>query len=88
MVASCPARTFLRALALGAEGSYIGRAFPYGLCSMGEAGVTKALEIIHRELDLTISFCGQTRIAKIDRGILLPLQSETLSDLDVSPVFT
>jgi isopentenyl diphosphate isomerase/L-lactate dehydrogenase-like FMN-dependent dehydrogenase len=39
---------------------------------MGEAGVTKALEIIHKELDLTMAFCGYTHIDKVDQGILLP----------------
>ncbi|MCI4429217.1 MAG: alpha-hydroxy-acid oxidizing protein, partial [Burkholderiales bacterium] len=49
-----------------------GRAFLYGLGAMGEAGVSKALEIIQRELDLTMAFCGRTDIRKVDRGILLP----------------
>ncbi len=62
----------LKARALGARGSYIGRAFLYGLGAMGEAGVTRALEIIHKELDLTMAFCGRTNIDKVDRGILLP----------------
>ena len=62
----------LKARALGARGSYIGRAFTYGLGAMGEAGVTKALEIIHKELDLTMAFCGHTHIDKVDKGILLP----------------
>ena len=60
----------LKACALGARGTYIGRAFNYGLGAMGEAGVTKALEIIHRELDLTMAFCGRTEIGKVDRGVL------------------
>ena len=62
----------LKARALGARGTYIGRAFLYGLGAMGEAGVTKALEIIHKELDLTMAFCGRTQIDKVDKGILLP----------------
>ena len=62
----------LKAWALGARGTYIGRAFNYGLGAMGEAGVTKALEIIHKELDLTMAFCGRTNIAQVDQGILLP----------------
>ena len=62
----------LKAWALGARGTYIGRAFLYGLGAMGEAGVTKALEIIHKELDLTMAFCGRTRLADVDRSILLP----------------
>ena len=62
----------LKARALGARGTYIGRAFLYGLGAMGEAGVTKALEIIHKELDLTMAFCGRTRIEHVDKSILLP----------------
>jgi len=62
----------LKAVALGAKGVYIGRSFVYGLGAMGEAGVTKALEIIHKEMDVTMALCGKTRIAQIDRSILLP----------------
>ena len=62
----------LKAWALGAKGTLIGRSFVYGLAAMGEAGVTKALQIIHRELDLTMAFCGHTDIRNVDRGILLP----------------
>ncbi|HWP17971.1 MAG TPA: alpha-hydroxy acid oxidase [Burkholderiaceae bacterium] len=62
----------LKAVALGARGTLIGRSFLYGLGAMGEAGVTRCLEIIHRELDLTMAFCGRTRIDQVDRGILLP----------------
>lgn len=62
----------LKARALGARGTLIGRAFLYGLGAMGEAGVTKALEIIHKELDLTMAFCGHTQIDTVDKGILLP----------------
>jgi L-lactate dehydrogenase (cytochrome) len=61
----------LKAWTLGARGTYIGRAMVWGLGAMGEAGVTKALEIIHRELDLTMAFCGRTRIGDVDRSILL-----------------
>jgi L-lactate dehydrogenase (cytochrome) len=62
----------LKAVALGARGTYIGRAFLYALGAMGEAGVAKALAIIHKELDLTMAFCGRTRIGDVDRTILLP----------------
>ncbi len=62
----------LKALALGAKATYIGRSFLYGLGAMGEAGVTKALEIIHKELDLTMAFCGHTNIKTVDKGVLLP----------------
>jgi len=62
----------LKARALGAQGAYIGRAMLYGLGAMGQAGVTKALEIIHKELDLTMAFCGRTQMAQVDKSILLP----------------
>ena len=62
----------LKALALGARGTLIGRSFLYGLGAMGEAGVTRALEIIRNELDLTMAFCGRTNVRNIDRSVLLP----------------
>lgn len=62
----------LRAWALGAKGTYIGRPFLYGLGAMGEAGVTKVLEIIHKELDLTMAFSGHTQLREVTRDILLP----------------
>lgn len=61
----------LKALALGASGTYIGRAFVYGLGAMGEAGVTKALEIIHKELDVSMALCGRRDVRDLDRDILL-----------------
>ena len=62
----------LKAVASGAKGTLIGRSFLYGLGAMGEAGVTKCLDILHKELDLTMAFCGHTDIRDVDRGILLP----------------
>ena len=62
----------LKARALGAKGVYIGRAMLYGLGAMGEAGVSKCLEMIHKELDITMAFCGHTNIETVDQGILLP----------------
>ena len=62
----------LRARALGARGVYIGRPFLYGLGAMGEAGVTKCLEIIHKELDISMAFCGHTQIDTVDKSIMLP----------------
>ncbi len=62
----------VKARALGARGVYIGRAFLYGLGAMGEEGVSKALEIIHKELDLTMAFCGRTQMDTVDKSILLP----------------
>jgi isopentenyl diphosphate isomerase/L-lactate dehydrogenase-like FMN-dependent dehydrogenase len=61
----------LKAWALGARGTMIGRAMVYGLGAMGEAGVTKALQIIHKELDITMAFCGHTDIRKVGRDILI-----------------
>jgi L-lactate dehydrogenase (cytochrome) len=61
----------LKAVALGAKGTMIGRAFLYGLGALGEAGVTKCLEMIHKELDVTMAFCGRTDIRQVDRGVLL-----------------
>ena len=62
----------LKARALGAQGTYIGRAFLYGLGAMGQPGVEKALQIIHNELDLTMAFCGRTQMDTVDKRILLP----------------
>ena len=62
----------VKARALGAKGVYIGRSMLYGLGAMGEAGVTKALEIIHRELDLTMAFTGHTQLNNVTKDILLP----------------
>ena len=61
----------LKAWALGARGTMIGRAMAYGLGAMGEAGVTKALQLIHKELDVTMAFCGHTDIRTVDKRILL-----------------
>ena len=62
----------LKAVALGAKGVYIGRAMLYGLGAMGEQGVARTLEIIRKELDLTMAFCGKTDIRDVDESILLP----------------
>jgi len=61
----------LKARALGAQGVYIGRSYIYGLGAMGQAGVTKSLQIIHKELDTTMALCGRTDINTIDKSILL-----------------
>jgi L-lactate dehydrogenase (cytochrome) len=61
----------LKAIALGAKGTYIGRAMLYGLGALGERGVSTALEIIRNELDLSMAFCGRTDINAVDPGILL-----------------
>ncbi len=61
----------LKALALGATGTMIGRAFVYGLGAMGQTGVTRALEIIHKELDTTMALCGEKNVADLGRQNLL-----------------
>ena len=60
----------LKAIALGAKGTYIGRSMLYGLGAMGEEGVTTALNIIRNEFDLSMAFCGKTSVAAVDSGIL------------------
>lgn len=61
-----------KAWALGARGILIGRAMAYGLGAMGEPGVTRALQILHKELDTTMAACGHTNIGDVDRSVLLP----------------
>ncbi|MGQ0655105.1 MAG: alpha-hydroxy acid oxidase [Betaproteobacteria bacterium] len=60
----------LKALALGARGTMIGKSYAYGLGAMGEAGVTRALEIIHKELDVTMALCGVRDVKDVSRAIL------------------
>lgn len=60
----------LKAIAMGAKGTYIGRAFVYGLGAMGQQGVTKALEVIHKEMDVSMALCGRRRIDELGRDIL------------------
>ena len=61
----------LKAIAMGAKGTYIGRAYVYGLGAMGEEGVMRALEVIQREMDISMALCGRRSIAEIGRDILL-----------------
>ncbi|MBP1807539.1 alpha-hydroxy acid oxidase [Rubellimicrobium aerolatum] len=61
----------LKALALGADATMIGRAWVYGLGAMGEAGVTRALEVIRKELDTTMALCGRRDVNTLDRDVLL-----------------
>ncbi|MFN3643551.1 MAG: L-lactate dehydrogenase [Gemmobacter sp.] len=61
----------LKALALGATGTMIGRAYIYGLGAMGQAGVTKALEVLRKELDVTMALCGERDVANLGRHNLL-----------------
>jgi len=62
----------LKAVALGAKGTLIGRSFLYGLGAMGEAGVERCLQVIHKELATTMAFCGHTDIRRVNDQILLP----------------
>ncbi|MEM7100438.1 MAG: alpha-hydroxy acid oxidase [Pseudomonadota bacterium] len=60
----------LKAMAMGAQGTFIGKAFLNALGANGKAGVTQLLELIHRELDLTMAFCGHTDINQVDSNII------------------
>jgi|TARA_Y100000814_G_C12323704_1_gene399104 L-lactate dehydrogenase (cytochrome) len=60
----------LRAVALGAQGTLIGRAFLYGLGANGKEGVTQTLEILQKELDLTMGLCGKRNLSEVDKSIL------------------
>ena len=67
----------LKALALGAKGTFIGRSYIYGLGAMGQAGVTKALEIIHKELDISMALCGVQKATELSREhVLVPRDFE------------
>lgn len=61
----------LKALAMGARGTYIGRAYIYGLGAMGQKGVRTALEVIHKELDISMALCGKRNVSALDREVLL-----------------
>ncbi|GGB52874.1 alpha-hydroxy-acid oxidizing enzyme [Roseibium aquae] len=60
-----------KAVAMGARSTFIGRAYIYGLGAMGKAGVTRTLEILHKELDVTMGLCGETNIANVGRHNLI-----------------
>ncbi len=64
-------QSLLKAVALGAKGVLIGRAFVYGVGALGEAGVTQCLEILRKELDLSMALCGHTDIRKVGRDLLI-----------------
>jgi len=61
----------LKAAAMGAKGTYIGRTYIYGLGAMGEAGVTKALEVLHKEMDISMALCGHRTMDEVSRDTLL-----------------
>ncbi len=71
----------LKALALGAHGTFIGRAFLYGLGAMGEEGVTRCLDIIRKELDVTMALCGLRDVTQVDERILVGGREGTLRRL-------
>ena len=63
----------LKALALGAKGTFIGRSFQYGLGAMGQAGVHAALDVIAREMDVTMALCGVQKATDFGRDhVLVP----------------
>jgi L-lactate dehydrogenase (cytochrome)/glycolate oxidase len=62
----------LKAVALGARGTMIGRPFLYGLGALGEQGVTRCLEVLYKEMDITMAFCGHRDLRHVTRDILLP----------------
>jgi L-lactate dehydrogenase (cytochrome) len=61
----------LKVMAMGAKGTMIGRSYIYGLGAMGEAGVTKALEVMQKELDISMALCGRSDINAVDKSILM-----------------
>jgi L-lactate dehydrogenase (cytochrome) len=66
----------MKAMAMGAKGTFIGRAYVYGLGAAGEGGVTRALEIIRNELDITMALCGETDITRVGRhNLMMPAPS-------------
>jgi L-lactate dehydrogenase (cytochrome) len=61
----------LKAVALGAKGTYIGRSYIYGLGAMGQKGVTAALDVLHKELDISMALCGKRTMDELSRDVLL-----------------
>jgi L-lactate dehydrogenase (cytochrome) len=69
----------MKALALGAKSTYIGRAYIYGLGAAGEAGVSRAIEILKKELDTTLALCGERDITKVGRhNLIMPVPSHVI----------
>ena len=67
----------LKALALGAKSTFIGRSYIYGLGAAGQAGVTNALEVIHKELDISMALCGVQKARDLSREhVLVPKDFE------------
>ena len=61
----------LKVIALGAKGTLIGRAFAYGLGANGQSGVLDTLNILQKELDMTMALCGKSNLSEVDESILL-----------------
>lgn len=76
----------LKAQALGAKGTYIGRAFIYGLGALGQDGVRQALEILHKELDLSMAFCGHRDIREVGSEILIMPRERAAMALGEGPL--
>jgi L-lactate dehydrogenase (cytochrome) len=77
----------VKALALGAKGTYLGRAYIYGLGAAGEAGVTRAIEIIQKELDTTMALCGERDVKNLGRhNLIMPIATHVIpSDAPAKP---
>ena len=63
-------QSVLKAIAMGADAAMVGRPWLYGLGAYGEDGVRLSLEMIHKELDISMAFCGKTQIADVDGSII------------------
>ncbi len=73
-----------KAIAVGAKSTYVGRAYIYGLGAMGQAGVSKALEIVHSELDKTMALCGETDIHDVGRHNLLDFEPSRTNQPEIA----
>jgi len=75
----------MKAMALGAKGTFVGRSYVYGLGAAGEAGVTRALEILYKELDTTMALCGERDIKNVGRqNIVMPVASHVMPNFDAA----
>lgn len=69
----------LKAMCLGAKGTYVGRPYLYGLGTAGKAGVEKMFEILRTELDTTMALCGEKRVTDLSRNNLRSVFGEKLN---------
>ena len=72
----------LKALCLGAKGVHLGRPFLYGLGAMGRAGVTKVIDIVRNELDITMALCGERDVTQLGNQNIDPA-SPLLKEFDI-----